>query len=705
MATAFTPPRLDSYKGDAPGDVSGQQKPAASDPSAKFVPPSLDSYKGDAPEDKTARSHVSAFVEGLKTAPILPQNWGGVGKGLLETIQHPLDTAFQGHEQAVDRSLKAFKSGDPVQGVFHEGLSLIPYIGPVIDQYYQEAKDAQAKGDTVAEWRALGKIVGLGTSGELARRAPDIIATTPKVANAVASGAGKVAEVAGSVGTGIKAAAPDVAGGMAMAGAGEALAQVPGMEWPARIGMGYPAARLVASGVKKGVAATFANLAAKRALAAEAVANAQKAAQDAAMAIKGVPAAEPEATSPAAPEVIPPERQLAAPSAPPPIVAGPITPTPIENPPATPQTNWPEPPQAAGPENTANAEPAESAPKELVSLDQIAQSMGPKVKSFNDLSEQQQAMARQVYEEIHADHTYVRPAAPAPEPSATSPQPAPVASTTPDNGGSAPSGEAPASDIAVPASNGSVDTSEVPRQTPQEQPTTNPEPASRVVEVLMAGKIGPSKLMSEEGLTKYAQDNGISEDQARQQLTGDGYQVLGRSALNRALHGIGTELDMDHDMLSDAAKIQFRVKSMTQLSQEQMLELYQNLQEKRAVNNPMLGKGELSNKFSGSKTDQPTSYTGAAQVGPPSMPSRRPVGFDELNSQISRDLAKRSPQAVAPAQALKEELDKSAGESSSSANTEPPKSFPLINVGDVVRLKSGRMLKVKALKPNGEIVY
>jgi hypothetical protein len=60
---------------------------------------------------------------------------------------------------------------------------------------------------------------------------------------------------------GVKAAGPKVIGGGAMIGAGEGLAHVPGMEWPARIGLGYPGARQIASGLQEGYGAAKASLA------------------------------------------------------------------------------------------------------------------------------------------------------------------------------------------------------------------------------------------------------------------------------------------------------------------------------------------------------------------------------------------------------------------------------------------------------------
>src|ERR1035437_310199 len=58
-----------------------------------------------------------------------------------------------------------------------------------------------------------------------------------------------------AIGQGIKVAAPQVLGGGAMIAGGEALANVPGMEWPARIGLGYPGARQIGKGIQAGFGA------------------------------------------------------------------------------------------------------------------------------------------------------------------------------------------------------------------------------------------------------------------------------------------------------------------------------------------------------------------------------------------------------------------------------------------------------------------
>jgi len=65
-----------------------------------------------------------------------------------------------------------------------------------------------------------------------------------------------VPKAVSAVGQGLKVAAPDLISGGSQVVGGEVLAKVPGMEWPARFGMGYPGARQIAAGVRKGFQAT-----------------------------------------------------------------------------------------------------------------------------------------------------------------------------------------------------------------------------------------------------------------------------------------------------------------------------------------------------------------------------------------------------------------------------------------------------------------
>jgi hypothetical protein len=233
-----------------------------------------------------------------------------------------------------------------------------------------------------------------------------------------------------------------------------------------------------------------------------------------------------------------------------------------------------------------------------------------------------------------------------------------------------------------------------PLATPTPEPAATPAPAeaaplavkppsSRVVEIPANPEqnFGASKLMTEEGLTQYAKDNGVTEEEAANSLAADGYSVVGRSQINRALHGIASELGMDHDTLSDVAKIKHRVKSMTQLSQEDMLGLYQDLLDKRSASEPLINK-----------PDRMAAIEGTPASTPQGSPEQAiPAG------QVPTALQNK-PDALAAAQALKAGLE-----------TEPPTPpegiWPLLKPGDVVQLQGGKTVKVKAVKQNGEILY
>lgn len=520
---------------------------------------------------------------------------------------------------------------------------------------------------------AAGGLKSLGSIPALA----DVSETASEAAKGAASGAGRGLTGMTTVRRlGIPIKVPDVA---LSAGVGGGLASASHII-PPEIGGIVGAAAPVVYKAYQGAKEALAALATKRAAVASARSALQDAQQSAADAIKGgyeyqspeyrgtgspLPTEEQDLgkTALAENQVIPPERQLAAPSGPPPIIAGPITPTPIENPPPVAETA---PSAAATPSAApvqATAAPDASAPAqsgnegELVSRDEISKSIYG--KPFGSIEPvpgqtvaQRQSVVQAAYDDIHAGRTVTKigdfTAAPKPETTTTAaPTPQAEAISEPDQESSM-----------APVSRGTESVSE---DSQPETESTTPAPTSRVVNLPSASGFGPAKIITEEGLSKYAQDNGVTEDQGRQMLQGDGYQIIGRSGLNRALHGIGTELDMDHDMLSDVAKIQFRVKSMSQLSQEDMLQLYQDLQEKRAVNNPMLGKGELADKFQGRSSAPETAYTSQPQVGPPAptAPVRQPRGFDELNAQMTESLRNRAPQSVAPAQALKAALEQS----------------------------------------------
>lgn len=129
-------------------------------------------------------------------------------------------------------------------------------------------------------------------------------------------------KIGSAVTAGAKAAAPDVATGGAMIAGGEAIAQVPGMSIPARIALGYPGAKQVGAGLKKGIAAgkaayaerlTKAVNAAKEARAATDAANVPPDVMAELTRESEVPAPPPQAPQAAAQQPIPGQRLIGAP--------------------------------------------------------------------------------------------------------------------------------------------------------------------------------------------------------------------------------------------------------------------------------------------------------------------------------------------------------------------------------------------------------
>ncbi len=118
----------------------------------------------------------------------------------------------------------------------------------------------------------------------------------------------------------------------------------------------------------------------------------------------------------------------------------------------------------------------------------------------------------------------------------------------------------------------------------------SPAPSSRVVQTTTADGVGQSKLMSEEGMLSYAKEHGFTEAEARTRLEQSGHSILTRGRINRALHGMASELGIDHAGLSDIAGMEHGVKSLTQLSQDDLLGMYENLQNKRSISEPLVPK-------------------------------------------------------------------------------------------------------------------
>jgi len=95
------------------------------------------------------------------------------------------------------------------------------------------------------------------------------------------------------------------------------------------------------------------------------------------------------------------------------------------------------------------------------------------------------------------------------------------------------------------------------------------------------------EIMTEDALAKHATSHDVPLEDARKVVEDAGYKVVGRSYLNRALHGLGNEMGLDHDAISTKAAQDYGVKSLTQLSQEQLLEMLNDLQGKRSISEPL----------------------------------------------------------------------------------------------------------------------
>lgn len=147
----------------------------------------------------------------------------------------------------VDQAIQAadkWKAGDRSEAVGHALASIIPGAGPAAANIGEKLGSGDVTG-AAADATVLGGAMAL-----------------PHVAGPIARTVAEPVAKAGTfTGAAIKGAAPGVAKGAAMVGGGELLAKVPGMEWPARIGMQYPGVRQVVSGVKTGYNAGKAALA------------------------------------------------------------------------------------------------------------------------------------------------------------------------------------------------------------------------------------------------------------------------------------------------------------------------------------------------------------------------------------------------------------------------------------------------------------
>ena len=137
--------------------------------------------------------------------------------------------AVKSHVKQAQAAASDFQTGDYATGVGHAAAAAIPLMGPAA----AEAGSEIGRGEYLKGLTHAALIL-----------APFAVRGAP----AIAEGAGKAA-------TAVKAAAPDVGVGAAKIAGGELIGQIPGMEWPGRIALGYPGIRQIANGIKKGIQA------------------------------------------------------------------------------------------------------------------------------------------------------------------------------------------------------------------------------------------------------------------------------------------------------------------------------------------------------------------------------------------------------------------------------------------------------------------
>ena len=210
------------------------------EPASKFIPPP------PTPDDGEQPGFLPSLWNTLKQGP---GNLLAAGNGINHAIAHPLDTLNSMGEQTARLGKSAgesFRKGDVISGI-RKGINT--GINAVLPGLGAQSEDAGQEFDKGNYASGAGKTLGVGVNTALG-------ITSPKIAGLGAKAVYNTPRALGAVGTGLKAAAPDLATGGAMIGGGELLSKVPGMEWPARIALDYPGARQVARGLRQGATAT-----------------------------------------------------------------------------------------------------------------------------------------------------------------------------------------------------------------------------------------------------------------------------------------------------------------------------------------------------------------------------------------------------------------------------------------------------------------
>lgn len=206
---------------------------AASTPPG-FQPISIaDSYAKQT--DSAAPSHFSEFVQ---NSPI------GAVQGIAAAIRNPASAVhgmLKSTSDILDEAKDSFHKGD-------YGTAAIHFLNYALSPVGGAAMDAAGNDFAAGHFGSgLAKTAGLATTLAAGAKAPAVLdaATEPGVAEA----AGRIPQ---AVAAGARAGTGDVLSGAGKIAGGEVLAKIPGMEYPARIGMGYPGARQVLKGFKKG---------------------------------------------------------------------------------------------------------------------------------------------------------------------------------------------------------------------------------------------------------------------------------------------------------------------------------------------------------------------------------------------------------------------------------------------------------------------
>lgn len=197
------------------------------------APQTLSDADIDAHDQKPEQSFGAALRE-------YGHKMGGMVTGLNETIKHPIEATkgwIAQNEQLAQLAEDAWHKGDYTNAARHAAnylLNSLPGMGAASD----EAGTKLEQGDIAG---GLADTAAVASQAALGIKSPSI-----------ARGAGRLTSAAGA---GIKAAAPGVASGLLKSGAGEAIGQIPGMQWPARIAFGIPAAQDIGQALKAGTGA------------------------------------------------------------------------------------------------------------------------------------------------------------------------------------------------------------------------------------------------------------------------------------------------------------------------------------------------------------------------------------------------------------------------------------------------------------------